>query len=141
MTTSRGSGRRSSSRGITITPQVMIISILIVIVLALGAFIVGRAFNRNEDSADEVTLEPTLSAGPNPFMPPVGVDEPNVRPPPKVGGPRPGNTIGLFGGSGQQASCDPQRLVAFLEADRAKSVAWASVLGIQPDEIKSFVAS
>jgi hypothetical protein len=136
----RGSGRWPGSGGITITPRVAIMSIFIVVVLGVTAFVAGGVLNRDEASASEVLLEPTLTAGTNPFMPPVGMDEVNVRPPPKAGGSRLGSTIGLYGGSGQQASCDLDRLIAFLAADRDKAAAWASVLGIEPDGIKSYIA-
>ena len=137
---SRWVGRRPSGGGITRTPRVITRVILIVIVLALGAFVAGRAFNGNEASADEVRLEPILTAGTHPFTPPVGTDKLNMRPPPKVKGLRLGNMPGLFGGEGQQASCNPASLVAFLQTDREKGAAWASVLGIQPNEIESYVA-
>lgn len=137
---SRWTGRGPGGGGITLTPQLITIAVLIVIVLALGAFAAGRAFNGNDASADEVKLEPTLTAGTHPFTPPVGIDKLNVKPPPKVGGLRSGNMPGLFGGEGKQASCNPASLVSFLQADQKKGAVWAGVLGIKQNEIKDYVS-
>ncbi len=53
-----------------------------------------------------------------------------------------GSRPGLYGGSRERASCDVDRLVSFLEgeANRDKAEAFASVLGIDVDEIESFVS-
>lgn len=52
-----------------------------------------------------------------------------------------GNRPGLYGGTGDDKSCNKEQLVAFLESDPAKAAAWAQVQGIQVSEIRSFVAS
>lgn len=51
-----------------------------------------------------------------------------------------GNEPGLYGGTRDMQICDPEQLVEFLEANPDKALAWAGVHGIEPTEIRSFVA-
>jgi hypothetical protein len=51
-----------------------------------------------------------------------------------------GSAPGLYGGTGNQSVCDATALVAFLRAHPDKARAFASVLGIRPDQIASYVA-
>jgi len=114
-------------------------------------------------AAGEVFLEPVNSSR-DPFTPSVGTDRRNVRPPstttttrttatPATAGPTTtaaaargipvatGDTPGLYGGTRDAGSCDPEKLVGFLEQNPAKAAAWAGVLGIRPSEIRAFVAT
>jgi len=94
--------------------------------------------------AQEITVqrEPVSSfPGGTPFTASVGTDQPDVTPPPGAGGAFPGNTVGLFGGTQNEATCDKAQLVAFLQQDRVKAEAWAGVVGITVDDIPAFVAS
>jgi hypothetical protein len=50
-----------------------------------------------------------------------------------------GTEPGLYGGTRQAASCDPDQLVAFLEDDPDKGAAWADVQGIDPADIGGYV--
>ncbi len=52
-----------------------------------------------------------------------------------------GTAPGLYGGSGDVHVCDPQQLVAFLNAHQDKAAAWARVLGIAPTDIGRYVAT
>jgi hypothetical protein len=52
-----------------------------------------------------------------------------------------GTAPGLYGGSGDVHVCDPQQLVAFLNAHQDKAVAWARVLGIASKDIGRYVAT
>jgi hypothetical protein len=52
-----------------------------------------------------------------------------------------GATAGLYGGTLDAASCDPGKLVDFLEQNPDKAAAWAGVVGIRPSEIRSYVAT
>ena len=88
-----------------------------------------------------VQREPISSPGVNPFMPPVGRDQPNITPLPHTGGAFSGNTSGLFGETGDKPSCDAQSLVANLQADPAKENAWADALGLHSEDVPSYVAS
>jgi hypothetical protein len=48
---------------------------------------------------------------------------------------------GLYGGTRNMSACDKDRLITFLEANPAKAAAWASVQGIDPSAIRSFVTA
>lgn len=50
-----------------------------------------------------------------------------------------GAAPGLYGGTRDQGSCDPTKLVNFLAAEPDKAEAWAGVHGIDPAAIASFV--
>ncbi|MDT7670532.1 MAG: hypothetical protein QOC74_3315 [Pseudonocardiales bacterium] len=124
------------------------------VLLAVGVLVVGigggvwwtggtshptdRATTR---AASEVQLEPTSSAGANPFMPPVGQDQTGVTPPSGATGTFSGDTAGLFAESGDRSSCDAQTLRGNLEAEPAKATAWAEALGITSTDIPGYVAS
>ena len=56
------------------------------------------------------------------------------------GGAVVGSAPGLYGGTQDQTSCDPEKLVNFLESDPDKAAAWAEVHGIEVAGIRSFVA-
>jgi hypothetical protein len=87
-----------------------------------------------------VALEPVRTSGGNPFMPPVGTDQPGLKVLPGSGGTFSGTTPGLYGGTLRKASCNPQQLVSFLRVHPDKAAAWASVLGIRPTSIPGYVA-
>jgi len=90
----------------------------------------------------EVRREPVATAGENPFMESISTDEtPSaaLEPPPDTGGTFEGATPGLYGGTQDTGSCDPDAMVAFLEANPDKARAWADVFGIRVDEIADFV--
>lgn len=50
-----------------------------------------------------------------------------------------GNEPGLYGGTGNNATCNKAALIAFLETNPAKAQAWAGAQGIGVGEIRSFV--
>jgi hypothetical protein len=109
-----------------------------ILVVAAGA----AACSEDEAAAaEEFTREPVDTAGDNPFMDPVGTDEPEVEPPPDTGQTFEGNTPGLYGGTRDVGACDAEQMVTFLEANADKAAAWAGVLGIEVSEIRSFVAT
>ena len=110
----------------------------------------------------EVFLEPAAMPGPRPFTPkvdvlPVGFSPtPIATPPPTTAPPaapttapatpspqvvvvRSGDEPGLYGGSNDDAVCDPDQLIAFLEADAAKAAAWAGVHGIAPSGVRDYI--
>jgi hypothetical protein len=93
----------------------------------------------------EVMAEPVSSAGANPFTDPAGKDVPDLDPPsgavrPDGGPPRyTGSLPGLYGGTRNYATCDADKLIAFLEANPDKALAWSTTLGIRPDEIRRYV--
>ena len=109
----------------------------------------------------EIFREPRTSVGPSPFTP--SVDNglplstgPEGRVTPQTPFPSdtipvptapgevttiPGNAPGLYGGTRDRASCDPEQLVDFLEDNPDKATVWAAVQQIQPADIRSFVAT
>jgi hypothetical protein len=50
-----------------------------------------------------------------------------------------GGSVGLYGGTKNNAECDKAQLIAFLETNPDKATAWATVHGIQPAGIRAFV--
>jgi len=94
----------------------------------------------SDQAVDSVSLQPVSNAGADPFTPPVGTDATGVQAPEKAGGTVTGNTVGLFGGTLNQSTCDPGKLTAFLQAHPDKGTAWASVLGITPAAISHYIS-
>ena len=114
----------------------------------------------------EIFLEPAAATGPDPFTPSVATpttatpappgptvasSEPSARPsvaPSSTAAPTAataiqataGGSVGLYGGTKNNAECDPAQLVSFLEANPDKARAWATVHGIEPSGIRDFVA-
>src|SRR5664280_1427603 len=117
-----------------------IVGILTVVVLILSGTVAALTLTGTSAST-AVALEPLATPGANPFMPPVGTDQPGISPPQGSGGTSSGGTPGLYGGTLRQGSCDPRQMVAFLSAHPDKSAAWATVLGIRPADIAGYVAS
>lgn len=115
------------------------LSALAVLLVIVGAGVVAFRLWPGRD-VTEVRTEPDQTMGANPFMPPIGQDQPGVTPPGHAGGSYPGNTPGLYGGTRNQASCDPNALVAFLQSHPDKAAAWAAVEGIAVSDIPSYVA-
>lgn len=131
------------------------------LIVALG----GLAWWLLRGDDESVRLEPVAVAVPDAFTDSVAVTEAALPadlevpeatraslPPPTVpaapaareagiGQPQPvaGAMPGLFGGTRNNASCDVDRLIAFLAANPDKAAAWAAVMGITPGQIESFV--
>ena len=51
-----------------------------------------------------------------------------------------GTTPGLYGGTGDEATCDADALATFLAESPTKATAWAESLGIHPSEISDYVS-
>jgi hypothetical protein len=125
--------------GIRLRSSSIIISVFLLVVAGAGVgimvlFLSGRAV------AAEVVTEPIATAGANPFMPSVGTDKPGVTPPAAAVGHFPADTPGLYGGTRNNAACDPAAMVTFLQANPDKANAWAGVLGISVASIPGYVA-
>ncbi len=139
----------------------------VVAVVALG--VVGYLLLQSGPDL-EIRLEPVAVATPDSFTSSVARSEAPVPeavqvpaatvqalppPPPRtvipeleeVGPPPPaprrvaGSLPGLFGGTQDEATCDPDSLVSFLESEPEKAAAWAEVLGIAPSGIRDYVAT
>jgi len=139
-----------------------------VAILVAVAVVVVLTGNDKADAA-EVLLEPVAVEVPDPFTSTVAIGEKPLDPtaatsttpattegstgttgsttattrapaPGAGGGSVAGSAPGLFGGTRDQASCDPEKLVNFLAADPDKAAAWAAVQGIEPGGIAAYVA-
>ena len=121
---------------------------VVVLLLGIGGGLLIAGGGGDEKS--EVFLEPVNSAT-HAFTEPAGTDvsampATTTTTPPTTSAQAgipvvSGATAGLYGGSLNQASCDPEKLVTFLEQNPDKAAAWAGVVGIRPSDIRSYVAT
>jgi len=140
------------------TPLYVAIGVLAVVALGLGIFVVvGSGDDEKKPTAtpSEVVLEPTAVEVEDPFTTSVADDEvpivqaataPGSSTAPEVatgagGGAVTGSSPGLYGGTRDKASCDPEKLIAFLQSEPAKAKAWARVQSIAPGDIPTYVRS
>ncbi|WP_372735191.1 DUF6777 domain-containing protein [Nocardioides sp.] len=132
---------------------------LVLAVVAAGALvwvIQDDGDSPADSTASAVVLEPTALEVPNPFTESVADNEralpatPSASPTPAsgeapeaatgaAGGVVAGSAPGLYGGTQDQQSCDPEALVTFLGKNPDKAAAWAAVQRIEPPEIGDFV--
>jgi hypothetical protein len=78
-------------------------------------------------------------ARPTPFTPRAPTDQ-NIPPvQPQGVSTQSGGQVGLFGGTTNQASCNKEQLITFLEQNPDKGRAWASTLGINFTDIRTYV--
>ena len=120
------------------------------IAACLAAFAVTFVLLTRSDEAEaEVILEPTASTGEDPFTDSVAMEDiPEVRAGDvelvSGGGESvesvTGSSPGLYGGTGEEAVCDAEALVAFLEENPDKAAAFAEPLAIRPDDIGDYVS-
>lgn len=132
-----------------------ILLLLLVLLLVAGAFGVWALLGSDEAAADEVRLQPIGEAGEDPFTDPVApapggsllefATQPADAVPDEVAqvasyrAPD-GAVPGIYGGTLNEAACDPDQLVAFLDADADRAQAWADVHRIDPADIAAYVA-
>jgi tRNA A-37 threonylcarbamoyl transferase component Bud32 len=121
-------------------PRLAVIALAVLALAVAGAGIALLVLGHPGTAAAQITAEPVQSPGANPFMPPVGHDAPDVAPPPQSSGPVPSDTPGLYGGTLDNATCDPKAMVTFLQNHPDRAAAWAGVLGITTTEIPDYVA-
>jgi len=122
--------------------------VAVVVVLALVAGLLFVVLGSDSASAGEVILEPSAADGDDPFFESVATSAVEV----EGGGVEEvagggdsiesvgGATPGLYGGTGDDAVCDPAGLVGFLDENSEKAAAFADVLGIAPADIEDYVA-
>ncbi len=122
------------------------VALILIVGLAVG---ITLFFTRSSRQSGELFLESATSTGANPFTDSTatvtGTSRTTTTAPTSTG-PTPtegqtvvgtvaGNTAGLYGGTLNEASCDREKQIAFLQANPHKAAAFASVLGITPDQI------
>ena len=124
----------------------IIIPTVIVVVAAATVF----TLEQTGAFGTQVQAEPIQTSGANPFMPPAGTDQTNVTPPAQMvssqqpnGAPPAvsGDTQGLYGGTLNNASCNPAAMVNFLSTHPAQGAAWAGVEGISQADLPSYILS
>jgi len=122
---------------------IAIAAVFVLIVGALGAFFVLRDSSK-EAAATEVFLEPANVPGTNPFTTAiptktpasVTTTAPKAVPSTAIAGATTisttsGATPGLYGGTQNIATCDPNQLVDFLEKNPDKAKAWVDALNTE----------
>src|SRR5690606_35604146 len=92
------------------------------------------------DAGATITRLTVGTPGPDPYTLMSGTDEADVKKRPQAGGTAAGDSPGLYGGTRREATCDPQQLIAFLQANPDKARAWARVQGIPVDDIPRYVS-
>ncbi len=154
--------RPAKGGGVVVSSRTLVVIGLVVALLAgmgVGVLVIGKGSNpppkklAAKTGAAEVFLEPVASTGQHPFTPSVGTDQRGTLTPtstslatttsttPTAIPVSSGDTIGLYGGTRNAASCDPDKLVTFLEQNPAKAAAWAGVVGIPVSQIRAYVAT
>jgi hypothetical protein len=130
-------------------------------VLLLVVGVVAVLALTGDEAEAEVLLEPTGVEVPDPFTATAALGEAplasttTTRPastsstaatsttaapaPGAGGGTVAGSAPGLYGGTRDAASCDPDKLIAFLAAEPDKAEAWAKVHRIDPSTIAAYV--
>ncbi|MSO37248.1 MAG: hypothetical protein EXQ69_03240 [Acidimicrobiia bacterium] len=118
----------------------------LVVALAASTFAVVTLITRDEATA-EVYLEAVAKRGSDPFTPSVTNDTGELTNSYEATGSTGDNVVltvtgdepGLYGGTRDEQSCDPTKLVEFLEAQPSKAAAWADVLGIKRVMIADYI--
>jgi hypothetical protein len=121
-----------------------LIAALVVLLLAAGG--VGGVLLRNvlssKPAGGELVLTGAADPGVNSFMPPAAPPPPtNTQPPPTlqphgngpvVTQPLPGDRIGIYGGTLDNAECDRDQMIAFLGSHPAQAGAFVEALNTDP---------
>jgi hypothetical protein len=114
-------------------------SLLAVVVLGGGALWAATNLFGTDDDVVTLRTEP-INTAVDAFTSSVGTDTAVTANQGQGIRTVPAQTPGLYGGTLNNATCDKDQLVAFLQADPAKGAAWAAVFGIPPAQIPAFVA-
>ncbi len=110
-------------------------------VLLLAGLLVLPACSSDAEAAT-FQREPVDAPTAHPFMPSVGTDDAAVTTPAKVtAGDYSAKIPGLYGGSGDNAVCDPAALATYLSTNADKASAWAKVLGIGTADIPEYITT
>lgn len=133
---------QSQKRGLGIGGILAIVFGALLALLLIGA-LVAFLVSRIGGDEDVVTLQTEpLSTSVAAFTPPMGTDTP-VTTPVRGSGVQtvPAETVGLFGGTLNNATCNKDQLVSYLQANPDKAGPWAQTLGITPAQIPTYVGA
>lgn len=145
------------------TPLIVAIAVLATLLVAAIALVAVRGSGGDGGDGD-VLLEAAAVEVPDPFTATASVDEaplPAAAPTTTSAGATTGSTAttapaastglgggtvkgsapGLYGGTRDKGSCDPERMISFLQENSTKAKAWAAVQGIAVSDIPTFVRS
>jgi hypothetical protein len=143
-----GGGGAKKPGGFALTGKQVLIGLVVLAVIGagtgLGIVLTGGS---TPAGASEVFLQPTNAQGQNPFTPNVGTDA--SVPTTVSGASNPtsgttlasysGNSVGLYGGTMDLASCDIQQMITYLEANPSKASAWAAAERIPVGQISTYI--
>jgi hypothetical protein len=117
----------------------LLIGLVAVLVVGLSVGLIFALSGGDDSAGASVQAEPISTAN-DPFAPPVGTDQ--SIPPVQTNSPTTvaGGHVGLYGGTLNVTTCDKNQLVIYLQQNPTKAAAWASVIGITPAQIPSYVA-
>ncbi|MEU2235782.1 DUF6777 domain-containing protein [Streptomyces vietnamensis] len=123
---------------------------MLVAAAALAVVLTNRPDGKNDTagSGGEVFLQNAAASGPDPFTRSTaraggGSATPPSLPPgtasavPEMSG----STPGLYGGTRSVSSCDVEQQVRYLSGEPAKNAAFASVVGIPPNDVPDYLRS
>ena len=115
-------------------------SLLGLVLIGGGIFLLSRILGGADDDVVTLRAEP-INTATAAFTPPVGTDLTVT--PTTSNGVRTVNadTAGLYGGTLNNASCNQDQLITFLQQNPDKAAAWAGVFGIPVADIPTFVKS
>ncbi len=129
------------------------IAVAVIVGLVIALVVTNRGGDGKKAAGKgEIFLESASSTGPNPFTRSVATGSPvavttTTRPPAStstvpsratVQGVQ-GSQPGLYGGTRNNSTCDPEQLISFLQANPGKAGAWSRALGIPRDSIATYV--
>lgn len=117
--------------------------------LSAALIVAGCGGDQHTKASGELFLQPAAAQGPDPFTDstatPTATPAPVTRTqqPGRSGGVRSisGGTPGLYGGTVRTSSCDVNRQIAHLTADRARGRAFAQVEGISQGSVPAYLRS
>jgi len=110
-------------------------------------FFAGRSGKAN---AGEIFRQPADRPGTNTFTPSIASPRPATTAANATTSPAPSqnglttakaDAPGLYAGQRDVPNCKPDELVSYLQSNSTKGRAWASAVGIDPSQIKDFVAT
>ena len=131
-----------------------IIGLLVLVLLLGGGLTYALTRGSSSSGKGEVLLQAAGQPGPNPFTASVATGSTATPPSTTPATTTPtspvpatalkavqGSTPGLYGGTQNIASCDPEQMIAFLQSNPTKARAWAGAIGIDPAQIPAYIRS
>ncbi|MFG2503179.1 DUF6777 domain-containing protein [Streptomyces sp. NPDC048441] len=131
-------------------PRVAAIALVLVAAVVLTV-VLTRPDGGTSESGGEVILQPAGKSGPDPFTESTARDGDSPPPSPtalptssasasaNVTRGVEGSAPGLYGGTRKIGSCDVEKQISALKGDRAKSIAFASVLDIDTSAVPAYL--